>query len=394
MEGLKKEWLENIDSRKEQVIAFRRHLHQFPELSFQEYKTSQFIYDEMSKLENVEVTRPTETSVLVKIKGGKPGKKIGLRADIDALPIQEERDELDFKSKNDEVMHACGHDGHTSILMVATQFLAEHAEELEGEVYSIFQHAEELPPGGAQELMATGLFDDLDFIYGHHLFSTLPLGTLDIKSGPNTGNADMYKLKIFGRGGHAAYPHDTIDPVIIGGQILEKLQTVVSRRIDPIDATVISNTVFHAGSADAVNIIPDTAFLGGSVRTDNANNRKKIAEEIERMVKTTCDSYGATYELDYTYGYGTVYNDEDGTKIVRSIAEGIFPGQSEERPLSLGAEDFSAFSNVIPGVYIGVGAGNKALGYDYPHHHPKFAIDEESFLIGVKMFVGVAMNYS
>ena len=163
---LKKEWLEELAARKEQVIAYRRHLHQHPELSFQEYETSQFIYDEMSKLENVEVTRPTATSVLVKITGGKPGKKIGLRADIDALPIQEQRDELDFKSVVDGKMHACGHDGHTAVLMVATQFLAEHVNELAGEVYSIFQHAEELPPGGAKEMVATGLFDDFDFIYG------------------------------------------------------------------------------------------------------------------------------------------------------------------------------------------------------------------------------------
>ena len=213
---LKKEWLADLATRKEQVIAYRRHLHQHPELSFQEYETSQFIYDEMSKLANVEVTRPTATSVLVKITGAKPGKKIGLRADIDALPVQEQRDELDFRSTVDGKMHACGHDGHTAILMVATQFLAEHADELSGEVYSIFQHAEETPPGGAKEMVATGLFDDFDFIYGHHLFSTIPLGTIDIKPGPNSGNSDLYELTIYGKGGHAAFPHTSIDPIIIG----------------------------------------------------------------------------------------------------------------------------------------------------------------------------------
>lgn len=391
---LKKEWLETINSRKDQVIAYRRYLHQFPEPSFQEYETSQYIYGEMCKLKNVEVSRPTETSVLVKITGGKPGKKIGLRADIDALPIQEERPEFDFQSKKDGLMHACGHDGHTAILMVATQFLSEHAEELEGEVYSIFQHAEELPPGGAQEMVATGLFDDFDFIYGHHLFSTLPLGTIDIKNGPNSGNSDLYELKIFGRGGHAAHPHKSIDPVVIGGQILEKLQTIISRKVDPIHAAVISNTVFQAGASNALNIIPDTAYLGGSVRTDDSKVREMVAEEIENVIKSTCDAYGATYELDYTYGYGAVYNDETTTEIVQNIADNLFPGKTIELPLSLGGEDFSAFSDIVPATYVHIGAGNEEKGYDYPHHHPKFAIDEESFLIGVKMFVAIAVNYS
>lgn len=391
---LKKEWLETINSRKDQVIAYRRYLHQFPEPSFQEYETSQYIYGEMCKLKNVEVSRPTETSVLVKITGGKPGKKIGLRADIDALPIQEERPEFDFQSKKDGLMHACGHDGHTAILMVATQFLSEHADELKGEVYSIFQHAEELPPGGAQEMAATGLFDDFDFIYGHHLFSTLPLGTIDIKNGPNSGNSDLYELKIFGRGGHAAHPHKSIDPVVIGGQILEKLQTIISRKVDPIHAAVISNTVFQAGASNALNIIPDTAYLGGSVRTDDSKVREMVAEEIENVIKSTCDAYGATYELDYTYGYGAVYNDETTTEIVQNIADNLFPGKTIELPLSLGGEDFSAFSDIVPATYVHIGAGNEEKGYDYPHHHPKFAIDEESFLIGVKMFVAIAVNYS
>lgn len=391
---LNETWLKDLNSRNDQIIGYRQYLHQHPEPSFKEYETSQFIFDEMSKLDNVEVTRPTETSVLVKIRGGKPGKKVGLRADIDALPIQEERPELHFQSKKDGLMHACGHDGHTAILMVATQFLAERADELEGEIYCIFQHAEELPPGGAQEMVATGLFNDLDFIYGHHLSSTIPLGTMDIKNGPNSGNSDLYELKIFGRGGHAAYPHGSIDPIVIGGQIIEKFQTIISRKVDPIHAAVISNTVFHAGASNALNIIPDTAYLGGSVRTDDAVVRKFIAEEIEKVIKATCEAHGATYELNYTNGYGAVYNDEFATEIVRGIADDLFPGKTVKLPLSLGGEDFSAFTDIIPGTYIWIGAGNAEKGYDYPHHHPKFAIDEDSFLIGAKMFVAVAANYS
>lgn len=391
---LSKEWLEDIKGRKDQVIAYRRYLHQHPELSFQEYKTSQFIYDEMSKLPGVEVTRPTETSVLVKITGGKPGKKIGLRADIDALPIQEQRDELAFRSTEPGKMHACGHDGHAAILMVATQFLAEHAHNISGDIYSIFQHAEETPPGGAKQMVATGLFNDFDFIYGHHLFSTMSLGQLDIKPGPNSGNSDLYELTIFGKGGHAAMPHGSIDPVIVGSEIIGKLQTIISRKLDPMNAAVISNTVFHAGARNALNVIPDTAFLGGSVRSNDKDDRNKIAEEIERVVKATCDAYGATYELKYQFGYSAVYNDEKTTKIVANIAEALFPGQTTQLPATLGGEDFSAFSEIVPATYIWIGAGNAKKGYDYPHHHPKFALDEDSLLIGIEMFVAVAMNYS
>ena len=391
---LKQEWLADIAARKEQIIAYRRHLHQHPELSFQEYETSQFIYDEMKKLANVEVTRPTATSVLVKITGGKPGKKIGLRADIDALPIQEERDELAFKSAVDGKMHACGHDGHTAILMVATQFLAEHADELAGEVYSIFQHAEESPPGGAKEMVATGLFNDFDFIYGHHLFSTMPLGMIDIKPGPNTGNSDLYELTIFGKGGHAAFPHKSVDPIIIGSQILGKIQTIISRKMDPMHGGVISNTVFQAGARNALNVIPDTAFLGGSVRTNDKEDRLMIAAEIDRAAKTTCEAYGASYKLDYQYGYSAVYNNEATTQIVQDIAEDLFPGQVTQLPPMLGGEDFSAFSDIVPATYIWIGAGNAEKDYDYPHHHPKFALDEDSFVTGVTMFVAVAMKYT
>lgn len=394
MSYLKPEWVQDIASRKDQVISYRRYLHQHPELSFQEYKTSQFIFDEMSKLDNVEVTRPTETSVLVKIKGSKPGKKIGLRADIDALPIQEERDELSFKSTVPGVMHACGHDGHTAILMVAMQFLSEHAMDLSGEVYGIFQHAEETPPGGAQELVATGLFDDFDFIYGHHLFTTYPTGTIDIKAGPNTASSDVYELTIHGKGGHAAMPNLSIDPIVIGAQILEKMQTIVSRKLSPIHSAVISNTVFQAGSLDAKNVIPATAFMAGSVRTNDASERKLIAEEIDRMAKATCEAYGATYTLEYQWGYSAVNNNPETTAIVEEIADTLFPGQVTKLPILMGGEDFSAFSDIVPATYIWIGAGNAEKGYDYNHHHPKFALDEDSFLTGVEMFVAVAMNYT
>jgi amidohydrolase len=243
-------------------------------------------------------------------------------------------------------------------------------------------------------MVATGLFNDFDFIYGHHLFSTMPLGMIDIKPGPNTGNSDLYELTIFGKGGHAAFPHTSVDPIIIGSQILGKIQTIISRKMDPMHAGVISNTVFQAGARNALNVIPDTAFLGGSVRTNDKGDRLMIAEEIDRAAKTTCEAYGATYQLDYQYGYSAVYNNEATTQIVQDIAEDLFPGQVTQLPPMLGGEDFSAFSDIVPATYIWIGAGNAEKGYDYPHHHPKFALDEDSFVTGVTMFVAVAMKYT
>lgn len=386
--------LDSIKEHEQTVLDYRRNLHEFPELSFKEFKTSQFIFDEMSALDNVEVTRPTRTSVLVKITGSKPGLKIGLRADIDALPIQEDRPDIPFASKVENVMHACGHDGHTALLMTATKILSEHTDQLEGEIYSIFQHAEESQPGGAKEMVATGLFNDFDFIYGHHLVSSLETGLIDVKTGACSGNSDQYDLVINGKGGHAATPHETIDPVIIGAQIVEKFQTIISRKLDPLASGVISNTVFQAGDQNAKNIIPDSILLGGSVRTFDADVRTLIETEMERVIKGTCDSYGATYEFNYRRGYASVINNKETTKVVEKISKDLFPEQIVSLPPFMGGEDFSAFSAIVPSTYLFVGSKNEELGFDFPHHHPKFGLDEKSFLIGVTLFIGVAMNYS
>lgn len=388
------EWQTELEAMQDQMIENRRWMHRHPELSFQEYQTSQFIYDKMSQLPGVEMSRPTETSVLVKVTGGKPGKKIGLRADIDALPIQEERPELDFQSEHNGVMHACGHDGHAAILIAAMTFLAHHAEEFSGEIYGIFQHAEELPPGGAREMVETGLFDDFDFFYGHHLFSTLPLGTVDIKPGPNSSNSDLYEIIIQGRGGHASQPENSIDPVVIGTAIIQQLQTIVSRIASPFDPIVVSNTVFQAGQKAAMNVIPDKAYLAGSVRTLTDDARQLVQTHMQRIIQGVCDSYGVTYQFDYQIGYDSVLNNEETTAKVKTIVEDLYPGKVTSLTPSLGGEDFSAFSRLAPSTYIWVGAGNPEKSFDYPHHHPKFAIDEDSFVLGLKLFIAVAKAFS
>lgn len=372
------------------AVQWRQHLHQYPELSFQEYETSRFILETLQKqLKNAQFQQLTPTSVLVSFKTGRDGAKIGLRADIDALPIQEERTELAFCSKRDGVMHACGHDGHTAILMAVCVWIDEHFSDLTGEIHAIFQHAEEKLPGGAQELVKTGFFNDFDFIYGQHLMSMAKTGILDIKDGACSANTDAYNITIFGKGGHAAMPEKSIDPIVIGAQFVTLLQTIVARRVNPHDSMVISNTVFQAGSAQ--NIIPDTAKLTGSVRTTSEAYRQFARKAIEDLIKNLCETYGARYELHYEIGYSVTWNHPEKTAIVRELAQKRY-GETQvvAYPAMMGGEDFSAFAQASPATFAIIGSAN--AGNDYPHHHPKFGLDEESFHIGIQMMVDVVLN--
>ena len=375
------------------LLEYRRYLHAHPELSFQEVETQKYIIEHMSKLKHAEIIKPVGTSVLVKFVTGKAGPKIGLRADIDALPILEERHELEFKSKHDGVMHACGHDIHTSMLMTACHYFDEHFDDLTGEVWAIFQHAEELLPGGAQEMVATGLFNELDFIYGQHIWSNLPIGTIDVKDGPASSNTDAYIIKIQGKGGHASQPENSIDPVIIGAMIVQKLQTIVSRMISPQEAGVISNTYFNSGRKEAINVIPDVCYLGGSVRSSSEAMRHLFKDTITKMVNSTCAEYGATCEIDYTLGYGVTYNNPEKTAFVRAIANEMEGATVIADKCMLGGEDFSAFASIVPSTFVFVGGGNPKLDFDYPHHHPKFGIDEDGMMHGLQLLINVVEQY-
>ena len=377
---------------KDKVIEDRRYLHAHPELSFEEYETAKYIRDILNSLENCEVVELTETSTVGIFNKGK-GKKLGLRADIDALPVQEERD-FEFKSTIDGKMHACGHDGHTAILLGVARYINDHIDEFDNEINCIFQHAEEKIPGGAKEMVATGFFNDFDFIYGQHLMSTEQTGVIDIKAGPVTANSDKYHIKIQGKGGHASQPEQSIDPIIIGSQFLSSLQTIVSRQVSPFDPVVVSNTVFQAGVPGAENIIPDSAILGGSVRTTSLENRARVKEQIDQQLKSVCEMFDASYELNYTDGYAAVINDEEKADYVKSVLREVYPENVVTRQPLMGGEDFSAFSEIVPSVYVIIGSGGKTPGeYDYPHHHPKFALDEDSFEYGFNSMIHVMKSY-
>ena len=383
---------EAIKKVEPKVIEWRRAMHRHPELSFEEYWTSDYIEKALKEMNGIEISRPTETSVLGIIKGDHPGRKVGLRGDIDALPIQEDREELDFASEIDGVMHACGHDSHAAMLLGAASVLADNKDKIHGEIYLIFQHAEELPPGGAQEMVATGLFDDLDVVFAQHIMTSKPLGEIHIKSGAVTANSDQFELTINGQGGHASQPESSVDPLLLASRIVTQVQDIVSRIAGPLDNLVISVTNFNAGTG-AKNVIPHTAELSGSVRSASKEIIELAREKIESVVKANCDIYGATYDLNYKYGYQAVMNDGTETARVKETLNNVF-GEDRviEQEMMMGGEDFGAFTENLPGVYILLGTYNEEKDYVYPHHHPKFGIDEEAFIDGVRAHVNVALD--
>ncbi|MGE7546233.1 M20 metallopeptidase family protein [Sporosarcina newyorkensis] len=373
-----------------QVVEWRRHLHQHPELSFEEYETSKFIEEQLNTFDGIEVSRPTKTSVMGRLKGlAGDGKTIAMRADIDALPIREETG-ISFESKVDGKMHACGHDGHTSMLLGTAKVLSEIKKTLTGEFVFIFQHAEELPPGGAQEMVAAGVLEGVDCILGMHLWSTVPVGEIQVTKGPMSAASDIFDITVKGKSGHASQPEGAIDALAIGSQIVSNLQQIVSRVLSPLESGVVSCTRFHSG--DAYNVIPDQALIGGSVRTLSNDVREKIKDNLEKISTNIAEAHGATAELSYQYGYDPVFNDIDlSTKVMQHLTEFFTDAKVEEIPPMMGGEDFSAFSNVVPGCYIGVGAMKKKDDVFYPHHHPRFEINEKALKIGISYFVSTAL---
>ncbi len=373
-----------------QVTAWRRHLHQHPELSFQEHQTAAYVEAELRKMPGLTVTRPSATSVLAVLKGGLPGKTVLLRADMDALPITEEND-FEFVSTNPGVMHACGHDGHTAILLGVAQVLSARQGTVPGEIRMIFQHAEELFPGGAEELVEGGLMDGVDVATGLHLNSMIPAGVVAVKPGEFMASPDVFHITVKGRGAHAAHPEEGVDPIAVGAQVVANLQHIVSRGTSALDALVVSVTQFHAGTAD--NIIPDSATLTGTVRCFDTGIRERAPKMIERILKGVTEAHGAEYTLDYQFGYRPVINTDWVVDVLREVAREEVGAEwlAEARP-SMGGEDFSAYLTRVPGAYFNVGAGNAEAGITAPHHHPRFTVDERSLITGVRMLAGAAVR--
>ncbi|EAC7119914.1 amidohydrolase [Listeria monocytogenes] len=383
-----------LQERKDEITQIRRHLHEHPELSFHEAETAKFIQD-FYKGKDVEVATEVGNghAVVVTIKGGKPGKTIALRADFDALPIEEQTD-LPFKSKNPGVMHACGHDGHTAYLLVLADCLIQLKENIPGTIKIVHQHAEETPPGGAKSVVESGILDDVDQIFGIHVFPFGESGQVYYHSGYAMAGRTYFKLKIQGVGGHGSSPHMANDAIVAGAYFVTAIQTVVSRRLNPFDTGVI--TIGSFDGKGSFNVIKDAVELEGDVRYMNTENRDKMDAEIHRIVAGIEAMFGVTVELTYTNDYPPLYNDPAVTEqVVTSLQKGLgeyLTGISEYDMLS-GSEDFAYYLQKIPGVFFYIGAKPKNTSNAYFNHHPKFDIDEDALLVAAKSVADVVLDY-
>ncbi|WP_214808646.1 M20 family metallopeptidase [Exiguobacterium sp. s102] len=370
------------------MVERRRYLHQHPELSFHEVETPNYIASRLEEL-GIEVRRNVGgRGVVGTIRGGKPGKTVALRADFDALPIQDEK-AVDYRSTVPGVMHACGHDGHTATLLAVAEVLASQKEQLTGNVVLIHQHAEEVVPGGAREMIADGCLDGVDVIFGTHLWSTTQLGTIGTRVGPVMAAADKFELTLFGRGGHGAKPHETIDAVLLGATIVKELQSIVSRRLDPLQQAVLTIGTLHAGNT--FNVIADRAQLTGTVRTFDETVAQKIVSEMERTIKGICDAAGATYTFHYETGYPAVINDLVETRFLEAVARDVIGDTSVfEIDPTMGGEDFAYYLKEVPGTFFFTGAGDAS---HYPHHHPRFDFEEPAMVDAAKILVEATLRY-
>ena len=382
---------ELLQKQYPEMVDIRRYLHQHPELSFQEVKTAQYIKAYYQELGISVEGNVGGNGVVAKIYGGKPGKTVALRADFDALPIQDEKD-VPYKSLVPGVMHACGHDGHTATLLVLAKILHELRDQLTGTFVMIHQHAEEYAPGGAKAMIEAGCLEGVDVIFGTHLWATESTGKISYKTGPIMAAADRFEVIINGRGGHGAHPHTTKDAIVTAAQFVVNLQQVVSRKVDPIEPAVVSIGSFIADNA--FNVIADKAALIGTVRTFNDEVRDLIENEIERVLKGTCLTNDCSYDYLYVMGYPAVVNHQEETEFLVNCAKNV-PGITSivEKEAQMGGEDFAYYLQHVKGTFFFTGAKPTYSVENYPHHHPKFDIDEKAMLIAAQTLATVALSY-
>lgn len=376
-----------IRALQSQLVTWRRKLHQKPELAFTERITAELIAQNLEKMGIEHYTEIAHTGIVAIIKSPYPGPVLAIRADMDALPIQEEN-EVEYRSQHHGKMHACGHDGHIAIALGTAYYLNQHRHAFKGTVKIIFQPAEE-GPGGAKPMIEAGVLKnpDVDAIIGLHLWNNLPLGTVGVRNGALMAAVETFRLLIQGKGGHGAMPHQTVDSVVVGAQIINALQTIVARNVNPIDSAVVTVGEFHAGSAN--NVIADTALMEGTVRYFNPIYDGYFQKRFNSIIHGICQGYGADYELDYSQLYPPVINNAQIAELVRSVALEVVetPAGIVPECQTMGGEDMSFFLQEVPGCYFFLGSANSEKGLAYPHHHPRFDFDETALAMGVEIFV-------
>jgi amidohydrolase len=384
-----------IDELVPDLIAMRRDLHEHPELAFEEVRTSGIVAQRLRSLGLEMQTGVAKTGVVGLLRGdaSKPGAKtIAIRADIDALPVHE-LNEIDYRSQVDGKMHACGHDGHTSIALAVADILSKRRAELNGNVKFIFQPAEE-KIGGAEPMVKEGALEGVDGIIGLHLISVFPMGRVGVRAGSVFASADRFVLTVRGKGGHAAMPDGAVDPIVISAQIITALQTLISRETSPFSPAVITIGTINAGTA--FNIIPETAVLQGTMRAFSNEHRTKLLRRIQELTSGIASAMGGSCEVQTFDGCPPCTNDPAMTELVHKAAVESVGEQavdSSEDVMTTGSDDMAFFLNAVPGCYFIVGAHNEEKGAAYPHHHPRFNIDEDALPIGVEVLTRAALEF-
>jgi len=375
----------------EEMVEIRRYLHTYPELSFQEVQTPKYIANYLRNLGLEVRERVGGRGVVAKLYGGRPGRTVALRADFDALAIQEHTN-VPYKSKIDGVMHACGHDGHTAVLLTLAKCFVQNKDRIDGNIVFIFQHAEEIAPGGAISMIEDGCLEGVDVIFGQHLWAPMALGEIGVNDGAIMAAADRFEIIIEGKGGHGAEPHHAIDPIVIASQFVVQIQTILSRRIDPLKSAVIS-----IGSIEAINpfnVIAQDVKIYGTVRTFNEDLRENIIHLLEKNLKGVCLANDASYKFHYFRGYPPVVNHLEETRLVQEAAQRVQEvSEVKEIPPMMIGEDFAYYLQKVPGSFFLVGAKDPSLETVYPHHHSKFNFDERAMLIAANVLANATYNY-
>jgi len=388
------EFLKDAKKLKDEIVQYRRDFHRNPELGMEETRTSKIVADFLTSLGLEVQTGIANTGVVGLLRGSKDGPTVGLRADMDALPIKEQSG-VEYSSTVDGKMHACGHDGHTAILMGAAKLLSQYKDKIEGNVKFIFQPAEE-GPGGALPMIEEGVLENpkVSAMFGLHINTTSgPAGQIEYGSGPRSAGTGTARIKIKGFGGHGAHPHKSVDAIMASAHVLTTLQTIISREIDPLEPVVITMGTINGGYRH--NVIADEVNMTGTIRTLNEDIRKSMPERFDRIIKGVCESLRCEYELDYSLGIPSVVNDVDMTDIVKESAVkllGEVNAIQVDKP-SMGGEDFCYFSQAVPSSFFRLSARNEEKGCTYPGHHPKYNFDEESIRYGIAMFAQIVIKY-
>lgn len=387
---LLEKWHQEVEHVYPQMVAWRRYLHEHPELPFHEENTSRMVGDILAGY-GIEVERNVGGFGVVGIlKGANPGPTIALRADMDALPIQEEN-EIPYKSKVPNVMHACGHDAHTATLLGVAKILSKYRDAINGTVKFIFQPAEEEAPGGAIRMIADGVLEGVDVIFANHVLSSMRLGHFTVPMGSATASSDYVEIKIIGKGGHSSAPHSAVNPIVIGAIVIDQIHILMSQKVDPLQPAVAAITMFNSGVA--INVIPSEATIAGTVRTFSPAQRENVKRYLKNILNHVTVTYGATYELHYQEGYPALLNSEKETEIVREVLNNIGGLEVVESPPIMASEDFSYYLQHVPGVYFYTGSSTDDPNTQFPHHHPRFNIDERVMKNSAKAFLSIVYYY-